>query len=99
MTEKHNLNYKILGRSKLKGDTDNRDYVDVEWTMTNGVFEDYEMRPVTHPPDIQYKKVKVGERKVIKDHLVVHDGAPDSYVMKLLDEKRPKLAEALGVKP
>lgn len=98
--EKHNLVYKILGRRKLPNDANNLDYVDVDWSLADGkMIEDFETRPLTHPPHIEYKRVKVGERKIIKDNIAVHDGAPDSYIMKLLDEKREKLATALGIKP
>lgn len=72
-------------------------HVDVEWTHANGFPPDYEMRPVTHPPNEKFEKKETGTRQVIKDQLTVSPQVSDSTIAIMLDEKRTKLAKALGV--
>lgn len=40
---------------------------------------------------------KAGTRSVIRDQINVPPGTPDSIVMQILEEKRPRLAANLGV--
>lgn len=43
--------------------------------------------------------VEDGTRTELADQLNVREGTPDSIVMQMLEEKRPKLALSLGVEP
>lgn len=93
------LNYKIVGRMKLEGSMFDVEYVQVEWRHADGPIPDYEIRPLTHPPDIKYETVQVGEREFISGTVGVKPGTPDSIVMQMLEERRAALAATLGVEP
>ena len=93
------LNYRILGKRQIPGDKLNMDYWDIEWTHADGPFRDFVLKPKTHPPDIQYEEVELPSRAVLADQICVEAGMPESYLIKLCEEKRPKLAAALGVQP
>lgn len=103
--KKHKLNWKILGRRTVllsgQGGLPNEEieYIDVEWTHADGPVSDFEMRPVTHPPNIEYAWTKVGERKTIPDQINVKPGTPASVIAMTLEERRERLAKNLGVEP
>jgi hypothetical protein len=89
---------KIL-RRKTEGDELGLDHVDVEWTCKDGKFPaDTKEVPVSHPPDIKFKTVPAGVRDVIMDQLSVPPHVSDGTIALMLDEKKAKLALALGVK-
>jgi hypothetical protein len=85
---------------------------DVEWRRVDGKgFEDHVLLPDEHPvvhplmaearggrTDIKHKKVKVGEREVVKDTISVPAGSAKSVVMQMCEEKKDKLAETFGLK-
>jgi hypothetical protein len=86
-------------RRKEEGDAlFDLDHIDVEWTCDEPFPEDTMIVPITHPPDIQYETRTCGRRDVIKDQVSVRPEVADSTVAAMLDEKRPKLAAALGIK-
>ena len=93
------LSYKIIGRRQIEGDKEGLDYVDVEWTHADGPVRNTIMKPVTHPPDIQYEEVEIEPRAVIPDTITVKPGTPDSIVAMICEEKRKRLADNLGVEP
>lgn len=104
--KKHNLNYKIIRRRTQASDEFDMDYIDVEWTASSGPVQDTVLLPMNHPPiagmnmpPIEYKEVAAGERAIIHDQLTVKKGTPQSTVMQMLEEKRQRLAENLGIKP
>ncbi len=87
-------------RRKLDGeDRLGLDYIDVEWTHVDGFLPESVMIPVTHPPHIRYEKKELPARKVVADMVGVMPSITDSTVSMMLDEKRTRLAQALGVKP
>lgn len=87
-------------RRKLPGDILlDLDYIDVEWTHEDGFPPDTKEVPVTHPPDIRFETVVVGQRTVIQDQVSVSSGTSDATVAMMLDEKRGKLAKSLNVEP
>ncbi len=86
-------------RRRLLGDMFNVDYIDVEWTHSDGFPPDTIEVPLTHPPDIKYETRIVGQRTVIKDQVTVAPTVPDSTVAMMLDEKRHRLAKSLNIDP
>jgi hypothetical protein len=54
-----------------------------------------------HPSDPNLSTITVpdGQREIIHDQMNVIASTPDSMVMQLLEERRPHLAKALGIKP
>jgi hypothetical protein len=84
-------------RRRLVGDELSIDYVDVQWTHTEGFPEDTQTVPKTHPPDIQYEMKKLPARKIIHDQLTVGPQITDSTISMMLDEKRVRLAKSLGI--
>ena len=95
---KKDANGKFLRRA-IDGDELGMVHIDVEWTHVEGFPEDTVMVPTTHPPQIQYKEKTVGRRKVILDQVSVMSRVTDSTVAAMLDEKRIRLAESLGINP
>lgn len=91
------LEYKIVGRRTVPGDQFGLDYVDVEWTVPGGV-QDTHIVPVSHPPNIRYETQSCGKREVIHDQIVVRAGTTDNVIKLMLEEKKPALAKALGIK-
>jgi hypothetical protein len=105
---KSGLTYKIIGRRSLspvkKSDTEfiEMEAVDVLWTSTDGPVIDKVTVPITFSyktKEITYEEQEVPERRdAIKDQINVPAGTPDSIVMQILEEKKPRLAKALGIK-
>lgn len=93
------LNYKIVGRRQIEGDKEGLDFVDVEWTHAEGPVKSTILKPMTHPPQVEYAEVEVEPRAVIPDQIAVKAGTPDSIVMQICEEKRARLAANLGVQP
>lgn len=94
------LNYKIVGRERPEGQTHtNIEHVFVQWRHADGPIQDTKIVPVSHPPDIKYETVSAGEREIVEDCISVPVGTPDSTVAMMCDEKRAKLAKALGIEP
>lgn len=84
-------------RRRAEGDLLNLDYIDVKWTHEDSFPNDTKLMPQGHPPDITYEETDDGQRDVIHDQLIVAAAVQDSTVSMMLDEKRPKLAAALGI--
>jgi hypothetical protein len=97
LKEMPKLNYRIVGRRALEGDTMGFECVDVEWTHTSGSIQDTHRIPKTHPPDIQYEIVPSGYRDVIKDCVYVKPGTKDSVIMQMMEEKKEIMARSLGL--
>ena len=92
------LNYKIIGRRPAEGSLPH-DLVDVEWRHADGPITTTKFVPVTHPPEIRYEEVTDQVLDFVPDQVSVPSGTPDSIVMQILEEKRARLADNLGVKP
>jgi hypothetical protein len=95
----HKLNYEITGRQLVEGSLFPTECVSVEWRHASGPVVDYADIPVTHPPNVRYERREVGRREVVHDNLYVPPGTNQSIVMQMLEEKRGRLAAALGVEP
>jgi hypothetical protein len=96
------LNYKIVGRKKAEGAgaaAMPHDIASIEWRHADGPITTVKTIPITHPPEIEYKDVPDQVLDVIHDEVSVPQGAPDSIVMQICEEKRAKLAQTLGVDP
>src|SRR5437016_3379302 len=100
--EKFNLNYKIVGkRQGVPGDSLNLIHYDVEWTHAGGPVKDYEVHHQGGKADDQanYHRQAVGEREVIKDTITVPANTAQATVVQMLEDKRERLAQSLGVEP
>lgn len=86
-------------RRKEEGDSLDLDHIDVEWKHADGFPPDTISVPTSHPPDIKYETREAGTRDVVKDQVSVGPNVSDGTVALLLDEKRSRLAAALGVCP
>ena len=92
-------------RRKVESDRLDLDHIDVEWTHENGFKPDTILAPVHkfHPETgvtRTFEEMEVGEpREVVKDQVSVKVGTADSVIAMMLDEKRARLAQALGVEP
>jgi hypothetical protein len=105
----HKFSYKILGRRELPGDKLGQEYVDVAWTHADGPITDTVELPAHHPvihplmgdPTAPQKMNTVvsGTRAQILDCVSVSKGTSDVEVHAMLEQKRKKLAESLGLEP
>lgn len=88
-------------RRVAEGDTTGMQQVDVVWTHTDG-FKPHKLTvPATFDFRTQkttYEEIDDGEApKEVKDQLTVSPAVSDSTIAAMLDEKRARLAENLGV--
>lgn len=87
------LKYKIEKRTpSVSPDGSPLDIVYVTWTTPLG-FQHYKHVPITHPPAIVYEVQHDSKVDVLFDSIFVKAGTPDSIVMQMLEEKKPKLIE------
>jgi hypothetical protein len=92
-----------IKRRKVESDTLDLDHIDVVWTHPDGFPPAVERRPVSFnyaTKETVYETVDVtGRRDKIIDQLTVPPGTPDLEIIKQLEAKRERLAEALKVEP
>src|SRR4051812_31519702 len=86
-------------RRSIDRDSFHLSYIDINWLYDGDFPEDYVYVPDSHPPEIRYKKVSVGRRKIIRDQISVKAETPDSTIAMILDEKRLILAKTLNIEP
>jgi hypothetical protein len=108
------LTYKIIGRHPhdptaigpgVPITKDTLEVVDVEWTREGGaLFPQHKImteRKLNASGELEDGQVKVDMPglAVLKDHILVSHGTPDSIVLQECEKKRPRLAETLGIEP
>lgn len=95
------LNYKIVSRQPHERFPD-LEVVSVEWRHADGPITDYHTVPISFnyiTKEHQYRTEACGTRLVIIDSVGIRVGTPDSIVMQILEERRPRLAASLGIEP